>query len=114
MAVDCVGAGGDRRGRGLLALQSWPGVVTLLAWLVVGGLRSGWRWCGAAVAGVGQRWSLLLVELTFASFRIEHTRPTAPEAITSLRTAPADLLVAGATLSSVARYRCFQHLRYHV
>ena len=80
---------------GLLALQSWPGLVTLLAWLVVGGLviglalvRRGGRWRWAALV------ALLLVELTFASFALEHTRPTAPEAITSLRTAPADLLAA--------------------
>ncbi len=35
---------------------------------------------------------LLLVELTAASLALEHRRPTAPEAITSLRSAPAYLL----------------------
>lgn len=80
---------------GLLALQSWPGFVTLLAWLVAGGLvigvavlRRGGRWRWAALV------ALLLAELTVASLALEHTRPTASEAITSLRTAPADLLAA--------------------
>ncbi|MEZ4767360.1 MAG: hypothetical protein R2844_02925 [Caldilineales bacterium] len=80
---------------GLLAVQSWPGVVTLLAWLVTGGLviglallRRGGRWRWAALIG------LLLAELAVASLALEHTRPTAPEAITSLRTAPAHLLAA--------------------
>ena len=80
---------------GLLAVQSWPGVVTLLAWLVVGGLvirlalvRRGGRWRWVALVG------LLLAELTVASLALEHTRPTAPEAITSLRSAPAHLLAA--------------------
>ena len=80
---------------GLLALQTWPGFVTLLAWLLTGGLviglallRRGGRWRGAALIG------LLLAELTLASFALEHTRPSAPEAITSLRTAPAHLLAA--------------------
>ena len=37
---------------------------------------------------------MLLAELTAASLALEHTRPTAPEAVTSLRTAPAHLLAA--------------------
>ena len=80
---------------GLLAVQTWPGFVTLLAWLVAGGLVVGlallrhggrWRWTALVV--------LLLAELALASLALEHTRPTAPEAITSLRTAPAHLLAA--------------------
>ena len=80
---------------GLLVLQSWPGAVTLLAWLLAGGLVIGlallrrggwWRWA-ALVA-------LLLAELTLASLALEHSRPTAPEAITSLRSAPAHLLAS--------------------
>jgi len=79
----------------LLATQRWPGWPTLLLWLLT----------ALALLGIGLwqvRWPaarlllalLLLAELTVASLVLEHRRPTAPEAITSLRTAPAHLLAA--------------------
>jgi hypothetical protein len=77
----------------LLTVQRWPGWLTVGLWLAV----------GLAVAAivlwqVRRPWAalllapLLLVEITAASLALEHRRPTAPEAITSLRTAPAHLL----------------------
>ena len=79
----------------LLLLQQWPGPLTLVLWLVVGLAatalavgRSGGRWRRILLAG------LLLAELTAASLALEHSRPTAPEAVSSLRTAPAHLLAA--------------------
>ena len=82
-------------GLALLALQQWPGGLTLVLWLFTGLLtlalaigRQGGRWRQILLVGV------LLAELTAASLALEHTRPTAPEAVTSLRTAPAHLLAA--------------------
>jgi hypothetical protein len=77
----------------LLLVQRWPGWLTVALWLTV----------GLAVAGVvawqaRRPWAslllvpLLLAELAAASLALEHRRPSAPEAITSLRTAPAHLL----------------------
>lgn len=79
----------------LLAVQHWPGWPTWLFWLASGLALLGivfWqtRRPVAALLLV----PLLLLELTVASQALEHRRPTAPEAITSLRTAPAHLLAA--------------------
>jgi hypothetical protein len=88
----------------LLAVQRWPGWPTVALWLVV----------GLAVAGIAL-WHvrrpgallllapLVLVELAVASLALEHRRPTAPEAITSLRTAPAHLLAAARQAEAEAR-----------
>ena len=82
-------------GLALLVLQQWPGGLTLLLWLLAGLLtlalaigRKGGPWRQILLVGV------LLAELTAASLALEHTRPTAPEAVSSLRTAPAHLLAA--------------------
>mgnify|MGYP001323177159 FL=1 len=79
----------------LLAMQRWPGWPTLLFWLLAALALLGmaaWqlRWPAGRLLLV----PLLLVELTVASLALEHRQPTAPEAITSLRTAPAHLLAA--------------------
>ncbi len=50
--------------------------------------RKGGAWRRILLVG------MLLAELTGASLALEHTRPTAPEAVSSLRTAPAHLLAA--------------------
>ncbi|HSN74392.1 MAG TPA: hypothetical protein VL334_04745, partial [Anaerolineae bacterium] len=77
----------------LLAVQRWPGWLTVALWLVVGLVVA-----GIALWQVRRPWAtlllipLLLAELTAASLALEHRRPTAPEAITSLRSAPAHLL----------------------
>ena len=83
-------------GLALLVLQQWPGGLTLLLWLLAGLLtlalaigRKGGPWRQILLVGV------LLAELTAASLALEHTRPTAPEAVSSLRTAPAHLLGRG-------------------
>lgn len=76
-----------------LAWQKWPGPATVSLWLAVG-LATVWlatrRWRAAwrNLALLG----LVVAELAAASLALDHTRPTAPEAITSLRTAPAHLL----------------------
>ncbi len=80
---------------GLLALQRWPGGLSLLFWLAAALALLGiaaWqtRWPAARLLLV----PLLLAELTVASLALEHRQPTAPEAITSLRSAPAHLLAA--------------------
>lgn len=79
----------------VLVLQRWPAPLTLLLWLVVGlvatGLavgRSGACWRRLALVG------LIVAELAAASLALEHTHPTAPEAVSSLRTAPAHLVAA--------------------
>jgi hypothetical protein len=81
----------------LLAWQHWPGPWTVAAWavtalvvvwLVSRPLTATWR--AAALAAV------LAAELAAASLALDHTRPTAAEAVTSLRTAPAHLLAAAA------------------
>lgn len=80
----------------LLTVQRWPGWLTVALWLA-----AGLALAGIAIWQARRPWvawllaPLLLVELTAASLALEHRRPTAPEAITSLRTAPAHLL-AGA------------------
>lgn len=77
----------------LLLLQRWPGWLTLALWLAAG--------LAVVGIGIGQRRApalaallivVLLAELTGASLALAHRRPTAPEAITSLRSTPAYLL----------------------
>ena len=82
-------------GLALLVLQQWPGGLTLLLWLSAGLLtlalafgRKRGTWRQILLLGV------LLAELAAGSLALEHTRPTAPEAVSSLRTAPAHLLAA--------------------
>ncbi len=88
----------------LLAVQQWPGWPTIALWLVV----------GLALAGIAlwqarRPWALLLLaplllaELTAASLALEHRRPTAQEAVTSLRTAPAHLLAVARQAEAEAR-----------
>jgi hypothetical protein len=96
---------------GLLALlciafllwQQWPGPLTVALWLAAGGvvlLLAYWRgrqWAAPAIV------ALLVLELAAASLALDHTRPTAPEAITSLRTAPAHLLAVAADEEAAGR-----------
>lgn len=95
---------------GLLALllafllwQQWPGPLTIALWLAAGGamlLLARWRgrpWAAPAIV------ALLVLELAAASLALDHTRPTAPEAITSLRTAPAHLLAVAADEEAAGR-----------
>lgn len=80
---------------GLLAVQRWPGWPTWLFWLLAAlALLGVIIWQARQPRAVLLLAPLLLVELTVASLALEHRRPTAPEAITSLRTAPAHLLAA--------------------
>lgn len=76
----------------LLLVQRWPGWLTVALWLLAGlaalGVAVGQRRPAAATLLV----IVLLAELTGASLTLAHRHPTAPEAITSLRTAPAHLL----------------------
>ncbi|MEA3334522.1 MAG: YfhO family protein [Chloroflexota bacterium] len=78
-----------------LVLQKWPNLLTLVLWVIAGGLTLffvAWprlaRWRAALLI------ILILGELALASLSLNHARPTAPEAVTSLRTAPAHLLAA--------------------
>lgn len=80
---------------GLLLAQRWPGAPTLLFWGLTALALTGivlWQrrrsWAALLLA------PLLLAELTVASLALEHRQPTAPEAITSLRTATAHLVAA--------------------
>lgn len=79
----------------LLLAQRWPGAPTWLFWgltaLALAGIVLWQRRQPRAILLLAP---LLLVELTVASLALEHRRPTAPEAITSLRTAPAHLVAA--------------------
>ncbi len=82
-------------GLALLVMQQWPGGLTLLLWLLAGLLT-----LALAIGHSHRTWrqilllGVLLAELTAGSLALEHTRPTAPEAVSSLRTAPAHLLAA--------------------
>lgn len=79
----------------LLAVQHWPGWTTAALWLAVGVAAVGVAaWQTRQPRAVLLLAPLLLIELAAASLALEHRRPTAPEAITSLRTAPAHLLAA--------------------
>lgn len=79
----------------LLAVQHWPRWPTWLFWLAVAlALLGVLIWQTRRPAAALLLVPLLLLELTIASLALEHRRPTAPEAITSLRTAPAHLLAA--------------------
>ncbi len=79
----------------LLAVQHWPGWLTVALWLAVGLAMAGIvAWQARRPWAILLLMPLLLAELTAASLVLEHRRPTAPEAITSLRTAPAHLLAA--------------------
>jgi hypothetical protein len=78
---------------GLLAVQRWPGWLTVALWLAVGlGVSGIARWQARRSWIIVLLAPLVLAELTAASLALEHRRPTAPEAVTSLRTAPAYLL----------------------
>ncbi len=78
-----------------LAWQRWPGPWTVAAWTATGLLV---LWLvsrpGAARRRTAALVALVTVELAAASLALDHTRPTAPEAVTSLRSAPAHLLAA--------------------
>ncbi len=79
----------------LLLAQRWPGAPTLLFWLLTALALAGLvLWQRRKPRAALLLAALLLAELTAASLALEHRRPTAPEAITSLRTAPAHLLAA--------------------
>lgn len=98
-------------GLGLLVLllaafllwQQWPGPLTIALWLAAGAAVLGlarWRarrWAAPAMT------ALLVLELAAASLALDHTRPTAAEAITSLRTAPAHLLAVAADEAAAGR-----------
>ncbi|MBC7251904.1 MAG: YfhO family protein [Anaerolineae bacterium] len=80
-------------GMGAVLLLARPGWRTALAWLVLTAIglglmlwrRRGWRHLYSA---------LILLELFVASWALPYNHPTAPEALTSLRTAPAHILAA--------------------
>lgn len=97
-----LGGTGLLLGAGLIWWAS-PGGWTLTSWLVLGGvttvglvLLDPQRPRSARVRRLGVAGLCLLVtgELLAASLSLPHTHPTAPEAITSLRSAPAYLLSA--------------------
>ncbi len=88
----------------VLAIQRWPGGLTLALWLAAAGALAGIAlWQRRRPAAILLLVPLLLAELTLASLALEHRRPTAPEAITSLRSAPAHLLAAAQQAESEGR-----------
>lgn len=79
----------------LLAVQRWPGWLTVGLWLLTGlAVAAIVRWQQGKALLAALLAALLLAELAAASLALAHRQPTAPEAITSLRTAPAHLLAA--------------------
>lgn len=79
----------------VLAAQRWPGWPTLALWLAAGLAVAGvLAWQARRPLAAGLLVAVLLAELVGASLALEHRRPAAPEAITSLRTAPAHLVAA--------------------
>ncbi|MDW8317259.1 MAG: YfhO family protein [Anaerolineae bacterium] len=86
-----------------LAWQRWPGPLTLVAWGAVAAVvllilrlgRPPWR--------APMLLALITAELAAAGLALDHARPTAREAATSLRTAPAHLLAAAARAEAEGR-----------
>jgi hypothetical protein len=94
----------------LLLVQHWPGLITLAAWaglaLVAAGLLARERWPARLRPLVGPLALVVLGgELLTAALPLDFNHPSAPQAVTSLRTAPAHLLAASGRFLSMSGIR---------
>ncbi len=94
----------------LLIFQRWPGRATLLAWgglsLIAAGLLARARWPARLRAWAGPlALAVLCGELLVAALPLDFNHPSAPQAVTSLRTAPAHLLAEPGRFLSMSGIR---------
>ncbi|HEY64097.1 MAG TPA: YfhO family protein [Caldilineae bacterium] len=94
----------------LLIVQRWPGRGTVILWVLLalagGGLLTCARWPARLRPLVGPFALVLLSgELLAAALPLDFNHPSAPQAVTSLRTAPAHLLAAPGRFLSMSGIR---------